>query len=218
MFHFSGARKKKSLTSPVKIIPFPNQNLRSIAPKKVVNKPESKPEPVQHIAHKPQPKVMSSPSGKLNSSSLSIKQMMEKKEEKFAGAGIIMDNMPRESFSSDDLKMLWRRYAFQMKDEGKDTFYNAMIKRDPKPTSDTSFILEVDNQVQIDYIQPSLSDLLGYLRKELKNYDILVELALTSNPDEEVKFQTGKDKFASLARKNPYLHALKTTFNLDIEY
>jgi hypothetical protein len=36
--------------------------------------------------------------------------------------------------------------------------------------------------------------------------------------EEEVKFLTGKDKFAALARKNPNLHTLKNRFNLDIDY
>lgn len=161
---------------------------------------------------------MTAPSGKLNSSSLSIKQMLERKEEESVSGAMDLSNMPREPFVIDDLKMLWRRFAFQMKDEGKDTFYNALIKRDPKANSDVSFDLEVDNQVQVDYIRPYLSDLLGFLRKELKNYDLHIELKMTTTPDTEVKFQTGKDKFASLARKNPYLHTLKSTFNLDIEY
>lgn len=217
MFHQSGARKKKSLTDLVKIIPFPNQNLRDKVTTKVVNKPEVKPPLIKHD-EKVDPRVMTAPSGKLNSSSLSIKQMMEKKEEENNAEGVDLSNMPREPFSIDDLKMLWRRFAFQMKDEGRDTFYNALIKRDPKATSDTSYDLEVDNQVQVDYIRPYLSDLLGFLRKELKNYDLNVDLKMTTTPDTEIKFQTGKDKFASLAKKNPYLHTLKTTFNLDIEY
>ena len=43
-------------------------------------------------------------------------------------------------------------------------------------------------------------------------------MSVTANPEEEVKYLTGKDKFAKLARKNPNLHTLKNTFNLDIEY
>jgi len=217
VFHQPGARKKKSLTDLVKIIPFPNQNLRDKVTTKVVIKPEVKTptlKPVEKVA----PRVMSAPSGKLNSSSLSIKQMMEKKEEENSAGGIDLSNMPREPFSIDDLKMLWRRFAFQMKEEGRDTFYNALIKRDPKATSDISYDLEVDNEVQVDYIRPYLSDLLGFLRRELKNYDLNVDLKMTTTPDTEVKFQTGKDKFTSLAKKNPYLHTLKSTFNLDIEY
>ena len=175
MFHQSGARKKKLLTDYVKIIPFPNQNLRDKVTPKVVNKPAVNTPSIQPVI-KPAPKVMKAPSGKLSSSTLSIKQMMEKKVEENEANGIDLSNMPRNPFSIDDLKMFWRRFAFQMKDEGKDTFYNALIKRDPKATSDVSFDLEVDNQVQVDYIRPHLTELLSFLRKELKNYDINVDL------------------------------------------
>ena len=142
MFHQSGARKKKSLTDLVKIIPFANQNLRDKVTTKVVNKPEVKPPSLQPI-EKVAPRVMTAPSGKLNSSSLSIKQMLEKKEEENVAGAVDLSNMPREPFSIDDLKMLWRRFAFQMKDEGRDTFYNALIKRDPKATSDISYDLSL---------------------------------------------------------------------------
>ena len=78
--------------------------------------------------------------------------------------------------------------------------------------------MELDNQIQIDYINPHLSEMVDYLRKEVKNYLIRIELKLSENPEEEVKFLTGKDKFAALARKNPNLHTLKNLFNLDIEF
>jgi hypothetical protein len=218
VFHQPGARKKKLLTDPVTIIPFPNQNLRDkVAPQKVVVKPSIKKE-TSNSRLKTPPKVMQAPSGQLNTSNLSIKKMMEKKEEEAEESSYDISNMPRSSFVYDDLKMAWRKFAYKMKNEGKETFYNAMIKREPKRIEEEIYLLEVDNQVQIDYIQPHLSDLLDHVRKELKNYHVALQIEITKNPDEEVKFQTGKDKFASLARKNPNLHTLKNTFNLDIEY
>lgn len=142
--------------------------------------------------------------------------MLQPKEE---GEGILdLSNMPHESYSFDDLKMAWRRFAFEMKNQGKETFFSALTRREPIIKSDDLYILEVDNQVQIDYITPQLSDLLSFVRKTLKNYSINVQMTLTKNPEEEVKFLTGKDKFAKMARKNPNLHTLKNTFNLDIEY
>jgi len=127
-------------------------------------------------------------------------------------------NMPRNSYHIDDVKMAWKRYAFEVKKEGKETFYNALVKRLPIVKSENHFILEVDNEVQIDYITPLLSELVGYVRAAVKNYDIQIQMSVTANPEEEVKYLTGKDKFAKLARKNPNLHTLKNTFNLDIEY
>lgn len=216
MFLESGARKKKWLTDPVEIIPFPNQNLRdkaSAAPKPIA--PPVRQAPLeQHV----EVKNTSIPIGQLNTSSLSIKKMMEKKAEDQALSSIMPENMPMNPFTYDQVKMLWRRFAFLMKDEGKVTFYNAMIKREPVQKTETHFVMDVDNQVQVDTITPFMQEMIGYFRKELKNYSFDVTFSLNENPEEEVKYLTGKDKFAALARKNPNLHTLKTVFNLDIEF
>lgn len=128
------------------------------------------------------------------------------------------DNLPQNDFSFDDVKIHWRRYAFKVKETGMETFYNALIRREPVLTPDKKLIMTLDNQVQIDVISVQLQDFTNYMRKSLKNYSIFIQLELNQNPNEEVKFLTGKDKFASLARKNPNLHTLKNTFNLDIEF
>ena len=134
---------------------------------------------------------------------------MEKKTEGEESEKIDLDNMPRNDYHYDDLIQCWKSFAFIMKKEGKGTFYNALIKRDPKLKSGDIYILELDNQIQIDYISPLLIDLLSHIRKRLKNYEISVEMTLSETPQEEVKHQTGSDKFKALARKNPNLHSLK---------
>jgi hypothetical protein len=217
LFPTAGAGKKKWLTDPVDIIPFPNQNLRD----KVAATPKPIAPSVRQVTvidQKPEPKVAAVPTGQLNTAHLSIKKMMEKSEEEGSASDRSIENMPREPFSYDHVKMLWRRFAFEMKERGMETFYNAMIKREPIQKEDTEFMMDVDNQIQVDYITPHLQDLLAYFRKELKNYSFDVTIRITDNTDEEVKFLTGKDKFAALARKNPNLHTLKNTFNLDIEF
>lgn len=214
MFYWAGARKKKGLTDLVTIIQFPGQ-LRervSIPNKKAPN------QPVKLVIQKPEPKVMTTPSGKLSSTGVSIKKLLNPETPGNVNSHVDLANMPMNDFGMDDLKMTWRRFAFEMKDKGKQTFFSALVKRDPLLIDGTKYRLEVDNQAQIDYISPILTDLVDYLRMHLKNYSIDVSLELTSNPDEEVKYLNGKDKFAALARKNPNLHTLKSTFNLDIEF
>jgi hypothetical protein len=211
----SGARKKKFLTDHADLIPFPSQTSKekditaskAIAPS--VQQSNSTP--------KPEPKVVSIPTGQLNTTNLSIKKILDKKEEE-AATHSLRDDLPEEPYNFDSIKMLWRRYAFVVKEKGLETFYNALIKRDPKDKGDHIFQLELDNQIQVDYINVHLSDFVDFLRKEVKNYLIKVELTLSDNPEEEVKYLTGKDKFAALARKNPNLHTLRNLFNLDIEF
>jgi hypothetical protein len=217
VFHYPGARKKKSLTDPVEIIPFLNQNLRDLT-KKTIVKPNIKKEPKKVLMKKEPPRVMTSPSGQVRTGDISIKKMLQKTEEINEKKGFDINNLPKNEFSIDDLKMAWRRFAFEMKEKRKETIYNALIKRDPKQVSDHEYVLVVDNQVQIDYIKPFLGELIDYIRDEVKNYLIDLKMEVSKNQEAEVKFQTGKEKFASLARKNPNLHTLKDKFNLDIEY
>ncbi|GAB5419204.1 MAG: hypothetical protein Crog4KO_25490 [Crocinitomicaceae bacterium] len=214
MFPCSGTGKKKGLTDLVEIIPFPEQ-LRDRAPKP---KQKAAVKPTKSAPLKPEPKVMSAPSGKLNTSGISIKQLMHQNSPENGGTMKDMANMPMNDFGIDELKMSWRRFAFDMKNQGKHTFFSALMKRDPMLVEGTKYKMEVDNQTQVDYINPILSELVDYLRSSLKNYSIEVSIELTTNPEEEVKFLSGKDKFAALARKNPNLHTLKSTFNLDVDF
>lgn len=204
------------MTDPVDLIPFPNQNLRD----KVPNAPKPISPPVREVSVTPvvEQKVATVPTGQLNTTSISIKKMLEKKEDELSASERLPENLPYNPFTFDQVKMLWRRFAFEMKERGMETFYNAMIKREPIQKGDTHFVMDVDNQIQVDYITPHLQDMIGYFRKELKNYAFEISFNLNENPEQEVKFLTGKDKFATLARKNPNLHTLKNTFNLDIEF
>lgn len=214
MFLKTGARKKKWLTDPVEIIPFPAQNLRDKVPTQTrANAPDVKP---VHVETKPEPKILTTPTGQASSLTISIKKMIEPTKEEET-EDYRPENLPRENYSFDQVKMLWRRFAFVMKEKGMETFYNAMIKREPFEKAKDQFQLLVDNQVQIDYITPHLQELNGYFRKELRNYDFTISVLITDKPEEEVKYLTGKDKFQAMARRNPNLHTLKNLFNLDIE-
>jgi hypothetical protein len=198
----------------VVILPFPNQNLRE----KIQQAPKPLAPPVrQEIPREPEPKVSSVPIGTLNTTNLSISKMMEKEESEPVRERN-SENLPREDFSIDKVKMLWRRFAFEMKERSLETFYNAMIKREPTIKEDVILMMEVDNQIQIDYITPHLQEMRAYFQKELRNYSVNIELFLSEHPEAEVKYLSGKDRFAALARKNPNLHSLKNTFNLDIDY
>ncbi len=215
MFSQQRVRKKKGLTDLVDIIPFPEQNLREKAkPSKPKIKSDT-PAPAK-VNFRPEPKEVTAPTGIIKGSGISIKKILQKKEE--GSTTVDLSNMPHDPYAFDDLKMAWRQFAFEMKNEGKETFFSALVKREPIFVEGDTYKLEVDNQVQVDYITPQLTSLLSYIRKKVNNYSVMVQLELTSNPEEDVKYLTGKDKFAKLARKNPNLHTLKNTFNLDIEY
>ena len=56
-----------------------------------------------------------------------------------------------------------------------------MIKRDPIPQEEHVYVMEVDNQIQIEYINQHLQELINFLRKELKNYSVDITLRLNDH-------------------------------------
>lgn len=219
MLHQSGVRKKKGLTDLVEIIPFPNQELRkrvSGTPKKSLPKKQNS----FQLQNTPKPTVLSAPSGKLKSSVSSIKKMMEKSNSPDVIGGEKLSNevKNKEDFDFDALKMYWRRFAQIKKESSEKTYYNALIKREPILGENNLITMEVDNEIQVNVIEKDLNQLTNYLRKELKNDTILIKMIITENQEQDIRYKTGKDRFASLAQKNPNLNTLKNTFNLDIEY
>jgi hypothetical protein len=212
LFFETRARKKKWLTERVDILPFPNQTLRKKAtPAKTVASV-----PISIVPQEVKPVVLSAPAGSVDAPHISIKKILEDQIKN--DPTLTKENEEREPFTRDQLKMFWKRFAFQMKENSMETFYNALIKREPVFLDDEKFAIEVDNNVQIEYINPHLNDFVSFLRKSLKNYSISVEMRLTEDSMQEVKYLTGKDKFAAMARKNTNLHKLKNLFNLDIEF
>lgn len=216
MFHKKWTRKKKSLTDFVTLINFPGQG-----EKKTTNKPTQETTPTVSygsFSTKKEVKTLDQPTGNIHTNLLSIKDLSKPKSSDKSLENINIDNKPKTNFSLDDLKIHWRKFAFKMKNEGNDTIYLAMVKRDPKVTSDFVILHEVDNQVQIDYIQTHISELIDYLRENLKNWAIQISFSINESIEENIQLQTGKDKFNALARKNVNLYTLQKTFNLDIEY
>ena len=127
------------------------------------------------------------------------------------------DNRPTDSFSIDDLRMTWRKFAFKAKEEGMGTLYTAMIGNDPEIAENYLVKHRVDNDVQLGFIKTHETTLVGYLRKELNNWSI--NLKLTEETVEGGgKFFSSQDKFNDMAERNPHLTTLRQKFKLDIDF
>lgn len=215
MFTTSGARKKKSITDSIDILP-PVDNLRKNVKKKqiILSKP---PLPVsKNVEESTQPISNSTVNIGNRKEHISIKNILiQQKKEKNANKH--NEKLPSEPIIYENLCLFWNQYAYQMKDRGLETFYNALIKKNPIELNSSSYAMEVDNEVQIEYIRPKLNDLLVFLQKNLKNYSLRIELKVTEQENDSIKFKTGKEKFDHMASKNPSLHVFRSVFNLDIE-
>ncbi len=132
---------------------------------------------------------------------------------------INLREMPYEVYSFDDIKMAWHSFAYEMKEQGKESIYSALKRRDPKITGDHTYLMEVDNQVMVDIISQILPDFNNFIRRRVKNYNVQINVSISEHTDDDIDVHlSGKDKFQKMARKNPSLHTFKNIFNLDIEY
>ncbi len=162
---------------------------------------------------------MTNPTGKLNNSFLGIKELYEQGQQKEKKPEQETNkDKPHESFSLDQLKMTWRKFAFKMRDEGQDTLFTALTGRDPILGEDNLVTHYVDNDVQLRFLQTNETKLMGYLRKELKNWSISLKIEEGSADNGEKKLYSGKDKFEDMADRNPHLKTLRQKFKLDIDF
>lgn len=113
--------------------------------------------------------------------------------------------------------MLWKQFAYKMRDLGKDSVYHALIKRDPALGEKTTILHEIDNIAQEGALQRVQQELIDFLRENLKNYGIQIDWKLAENMEEDERYLTPKDQFTALARKYPNLHSLRSAFHLDFD-
>ena len=71
--------------------------------------------------------------------------------------------------------------------------------------------------MQREAIDEVKNELLAFLRKNLENSSIDLEIFVEENVDNTKLFYTDDDKFKRLNEKNPNLNVLKQKFNLDFE-
>ncbi|MCC5922990.1 MAG: hypothetical protein JJT77_04310 [Crocinitomicaceae bacterium] len=214
MFYQARVGKKKALTDPVEIIPFVGQSDKkeAVATKKTV---QNDAPPVRKSLYT-EAKRLTAPTGQLKSSFLSINDLKEKNLQK--GENEINQNLPTKPFSYDDLKMAWRKFAYKAKSAGMDTLFTTMNARDPILQENNVVLQNVENEIQKDFLTNNLTELTGFIRKELENYAIQVICEVNEDENAVKKLYTGQDKYNDMASRNPHLKTLKQRFKLDIEF
>lgn len=129
-----------------------------------------------------------------------------------------LNGKEQQPFTYDDLKKAWRKYAHEAKSKGQSTLYSAMIERDPVRKEGNNFEHFVDNDIQQTFFNQNLNDVMHYLRSELRNWSINIDIGIESETNASKTLYSGKDKFQDMAKRNPHLNTLKQKFKLNIEF
>lgn len=232
----SGNEKKKSESQPVKSVASPKVEnkeeklniIASPAPAEipVQRAPSTVPTPPQSTeVPKPQPVAKPVTPRALNTSGkrttgFSLKSLsapgQDKEETKEAE---LIDysgdsSMPREIFTQHELNKAWEAYCESIID--RKTIYNTLHELSPKLEGKSTIQLTLDNQTKEGYLTNEKIELLGFMRKTLKNYDI--DLDVTVNEQEESRsLYTPQEKYEHMVKKNPLLAQFRRDFDLDLE-
>lgn len=129
-------------------------------------------------------------------------------------ATVSEDNNPnlQEKFSEQDLHHIWPKFISRYSTQGH--LYNTLENK-PALEEDNIVVISVENSVQQEKIRLLKPEIIGYLRRELKNDLIDVRVDLIEREESEVKIITDEQKLKVMMQKNPAIMLFKNKFNLD---
>ena len=153
----------------------------------------------------------------LTSSITGIRQKINQKSESDTEKKV-EQNLSSSKFSQTLLEEKWIAFADLRKKEGKIGLHTTLSKSKPLLNKDFSVNFIIDSKVQKMELHKESQPLLDYLRNELNNGHIQLNLEVTSPNEPKLSQLTSKERFFQMAEKNPDLHLFKEEFNLDIEY
>ncbi len=123
----------------------------------------------------------------------------------------------RTPFTQADLERVWKPMAESVsKDQAN--LYHSLINRIPFLDEDFKIVATVDNKIQHSEMFLKLPEILQFLRSELKNWGIQLEIIVADRPQESRRPYTDEDKLNAMIDKNPAIKSLKDQLNLDIDY
>ncbi len=150
------------------------------------------------------------------SSGLSLSSIRAKKEHVSKKKETVVDeaNLPREPFDIDDLMPVWHTFINKLRANGKMNLASILGIDTPK-LKGTTIYLEFPNSTNKIEVERQQFDLMQYLRKSLRNYDI--SLHITVNEEVQKRFAyTAEEKYEKLKEINPNIELLRGLFDLDI--
>jgi DNA polymerase-3 subunit gamma/tau len=138
-------------------------------------------------------------------------------EQQNESAAIPNSSQPFKEFSTDDMHAAWEKYANDLKLKGKSNLGIALLSKRPSLVDKTTIEFIITNKALEETINEDKMNFLGFLRKELNNYAIQLNLQLSVNED-KTNLYTATDRYNRLVEKNPMIKKFRQTFDLDIEF
>ena len=119
-------------------------------------------------------------------------------------------------FTQDELISVWNKFAEELKSD-KPHLYSTLTSSKPVLKDDNIIELQILNPIQENEIKTEKTDLINFLKQELKTNNLSLQYVITEKKNEKAKLYTDADKYEHLNKINPNLEKLKQQFNLDFK-
>lgn len=142
----------------------------------------------------------------------------EKKEEEAQNLFASTDGLPQTEFTQEQLTILWDKYADALGAEGKYNLKSILNTAKPKLGNGFRLQLSVASVHAEEEVNRERQNLLEYLRKELNNYVLDLDVTVNIADTGTLRPYTPAQKFSFMAQKNPALEKLRQKLDLDVDF
>jgi DNA polymerase-3 subunit gamma/tau len=129
----------------------------------------------------------------------------------------VLDMNLKNPFTVDQLKQYWNEFAQKLKQEKRDIEYSIIANRELVMDEHFTIFIKLDNGVQLDQLNTFNVEMMGFLRKSLKNNHVLLRAEVSATEAKKVIY-TSEDKFKYLLEKYPILDDLKRRLGLETDF
>ncbi len=143
----------------------------------------------------------------------SFKQKKEEKKEIEKQDFLVSVNF-NENFTQEQMIAAWNKYIRTI--QGKNLLMNTMESCKPTLTDNFVLVQAVDNTYQEKEMQNEATQLVNFLRKELKNGQITLTIQL-SEMTNLTKAMTPNERLKRMIENHPALKELREQFNLELD-
>jgi len=120
-----------------------------------------------------------------------------------------------KTFTQTDLQKYWNEYAEKMAGDHP-SFSSTLHKGNPSLKENNVVEMTIETIVQEEEMNTQKADLLDFLRQKLENSTVQLSIII-SKTEEEIRPYTAKEKYKKMAEKNPSIHQLKQSLDLELD-
>lgn len=193
--------------------------------------PELSAAPAQDAVPKPNPTATPAPAeknpvlnfrGSVPLKTVSINQHLKKNEpvvkveSEEVKTHSVIEDLPRKHFELADLQAVWKQYCDQLLASGRNSMQGTLTLHEPELGDNYQVVYRIHNDSQLRELELEKPDLVGFLRKQLQNFNLQFTIEKTESNKSFRPF-TPDEKFKAMEERTPALSILKAKIGLQPE-